>query len=194
MLKKGNEYNNTEFLLLKFNERDKMSFSTIYIQIFDELNHFAERLFYSTPIESEDLIQDIFINIWSNSKLTFLSIDHIKNYIYLCIKNKHKDFLKHQIRAENHHEQMKHLEDYQFSIMIETEAISILTMADNILPDECAKVLKLYIDGYDVKEIAEKLGKSQNTVYHQKNEAINILKKHTISKKITFILNFLAFI
>ncbi len=44
------------------------------------------------------------------------------------------------------------------------------------LPAACAKVLRFHIEGWDVKEIAQKLGKSQSTVYTQKQKAIDVLK------------------
>lgn len=34
-----------ESLLEKFNERDKSVFAQVYISVFDEINHFATRLF-----------------------------------------------------------------------------------------------------------------------------------------------------
>lgn len=187
MIRNREEYEDLETLILKFNKREKSAFSKLYVQIFDEVDHFAENLFYNTTIDSEDLIQDIFVAIWCNSKIQFLSLEHIRNYIYLGIKNRHKDYLRHKVTSNNYIEQIKNIEEYHSNQIIESETISLLSIAEDILPEECAKVLKLYIEGYEVKEISEKLGKSQFTVYHQRSEAVTVIKKHINLKKITFI-------
>lgn len=181
-------------LLLEFNERKDIAFSKIYVRIFDELHHFAHRLFFATSVDAEDLIQDIFVNVWSNRKMTFVSIEHVKNYIYSCIKNKHKDFLRHKLRKDKYEEVIKSIGDYHFSQMVENEMISLLNMAENVLTAECSKVLQLYVEGYDIKEIATKLGKSQNTVYHQRTEAITTLKKYLFKNNISYFLTFFKII
>lgn len=186
------KYDTEDNLLEKFNNRDKSAFSNVYVRLFDELNGFAKRLFYSTEIDSKDLVQDVFIDVWSNKRNQFVSVNHIKNYIYLAIKNKHTNFLKHRLCHDEYEKQVKEMEDYQFSSIIETETISLLSIADDLLPAQCSEVIKLFLSGYDAKEIAEKLGKSQFTVYHQRAEGIAILKKHVLSKKITLLLNLLT--
>lgn len=185
------KYENEDDLLRKFNNGDKSAFSNVYMQLFDELNGFAKRLFYATEIDSKDLIQDIFMNVWSNKHLKFISLDHIKNYIYLAIKNKHTNFVKHKLCHEEYEKQVKEMNDYQLNAVIETETISLLSLVDDLLPAQCSEVIKLFLSGYDAKEIAEKLGKSQYTIYHQRTEGIRILKRYTTSKKITLLLNFL---
>lgn len=174
----------------KFNNREKIAFSRVYIEIFNPLNYFAKRLFYETEIDSKDIVQDIFINIWG-SKYKFKDINHIKSYLYQSIKNKHKDYLKHNNIHNNFSQSAVKLEEYQFSQIIETEVYSILDLAQSVLTPSCAEVLKLYIEGYDIKDISEKLGKSEFTVYGQKRESINILKKHLSNKQLLILLKFL---
>lgn len=184
-------YDNEELLLLEFNERTDRAFSEVYVRVFDELNHFAERLFYTSGISSEDLIQDIFVSIWSHRKVHFDSIAHLKNYLYNSIKNKHKDFLKHKVCHENFESEVRCIDDYHYCQIIENEVITILSVADTILTTECAKVLRLYLEGYDVKEIATKLKKSHNTVYHQRVEAVSTLRDYFFKRKITFFFHLL---
>jgi DNA-directed RNA polymerase specialized sigma24 family protein len=46
-----------------------------------------------------------------------------------------------------------------------------------MLPAECAKIFRLHIEEWEVKEIADRLGKAPSTVYAQKQKAITILKR-----------------
>lgn len=190
MLKSENILIDQDALLLEFNKRHEEAFSEVYKVLFDVLYHFAQRLFYATGIDAEDLVQDIFVTIWSNPKMVFSSIDHIKNYVYISIKNKHKDFLKHKLRHDKYEDMILYVDDYHFSQMVENETISLLHIADSILPSECAKVLRLYLEGYDVKEIASELGKSHNTVYHQRTKAIAALKKYLLKNNIGYFFTF----
>lgn len=189
-----NKYSTNDSLLLGFNERKDAAFSDVYMMYFDELHRFAQRLFYSTGTDVEDLVQDIFVTVWSNPKITFISIDHVKNYIYTSIKNKHKDFLKHKLHKDKYEDVVKSIDDYHFSQMIENEVITLLTLAENVLTQECAKVLRLYLEGYDANEIASQLGKSQHTVYHQRLEAISTLKKYFTKNNISYFLTFFQII
>ena len=50
------------------------------------------------------------------------------------------------------------------------------------------KILKLYLEGWDIKDIAEKLGKSPSTIYTQRQEIIMILKKLMKRELFSFIL------
>ena len=183
----SDKYNN--LLVEKFNKRNNHAFSQVYIELFDELNYFSKCLFVNTEIDSEDVVQDIFINIW-DGKHKFENIVHIKNYIYQSIKNKHKDFLKHQTVHNNFSSDISKLEEYQFCQMVETEVYSILNIAQKVLKPINVEILRLYIEGYDINSISEKLGKSQFTIHHKKKESIDILKKHVSKNTFTFLLNF----
>lgn len=191
MIRRVNRYQDDELLLLEFNKRIDCAFTEVYVRVFDELNHFAGKIFYATGISSEDLIQDIFVSIWSQKKIKFDSVSHLKNYVYNSIKNKHKDFLKHKVCHDNFESEIRYVDDYYYSQIVETEVVTLLSVANDVLTSECAKVLRLYLEGYEIKEIAIKLKKSHNTVYHQRVEAISTLRDYFIKRKITFLINLL---
>lgn len=49
-----------------------------------------------------------------------------------------------------------------------------------LLPEECARVLGYYIDGYRPEEIARFLDKSSQTIYNMKQRAILLLSQRLI--------------
>lgn len=181
-----------DILLEKFNRRDSKAYSDVYLLFYDPLFLFTNRMYQGTEVDANDVIHDIFINIWERKDLKFNSFDHIKGYIYLSVRNKFKAYISHRKHVDKFATATAVDEEQSVSYMIESETISILNSAIGILPTECAKVLKLFIDGWEIKDIAEKLGKSQSTVYNQKNEAISILKKKFSSNKMFLIISLLS--
>lgn len=177
-------------LLNQFNRRDSVAFNEIYKLYYNELTNFAGRLFYNTEVSVEDVIQDVYMNIWENNARKFDSLSGIKAYIYVCLKNKLKNYIAHSKHVNEYNRKM--LQEDCFVIQVaESEILSIITHAINILPEECSKVFQLHMEGWDVQEIAQKLDKSESTVYKQRNRAIEILKKKMDKQLLLIILGLL---
>lgn len=183
--------NFTESLLEKFNKRDKLAFGEVYVIAFDEINSFACHLFYSTNVDVKDLIQDLFLAIWNNRSLKFTSIVHLKNYLYLCVKNRYKDYLRHDKYIDNYRKKVLSNDDYLLSYSIESSVLNTLNEAAEMLPERCAEVLKLYLEGWNINEIALKIGKSRSSVYDIRSETIELLKKTIKGKQFSILINFL---
>lgn len=176
----------TDTLATSFNKREDGAFAEVYLLMYKELNNYANRLFIHTEIDTQDLVQDVFLTLWTSKKLSFINISHIKNYLYLSIRNKYRNYLKHKVKSKHYADHLSTIEDYHFSNMVESEVVSLIATAENILPPECAKTFKLFMEGYEVKEISDKLNKSMYTIYHQKTEAVKALKKYLGSRKLYF--------
>lgn len=186
-----NPNNSTDSLLEKFNRRDKFAFGDVYMIVFDEINNFACRLFYSTNVDVRDLIQDVFLTLWSKHSLTFISMVHLKNYLYLAVKNKFRDHIKHSKYVTDYQNKALNNDDYLLSCSIESSILNTLNEAVEVLPARCAEVFKLYLDGWNIDEIASKIGKSRSLTYDLRTEAIGILKKKLKNSQFLIIINFL---
>lgn len=180
-----------ESLLEKFNKREPSAFGDVYIIVFDEINNFACHLFYATNVDVRDLIQDLFLTIWSKHSLTFISIVHLKNYLYLAVKNKFRDHLKHNRHVSDYQSKVLSDEDYLLSCSIESSVLNTLNEAVEALPERCAEVFRLYLDGWNSNEIVLKTGKSRTMVYDLRTEAIEILKKNLKNTQFLTLTNFL---
>lgn len=160
-------------LLKRFNSRDSVAFGEVYILLYDELFYFTSRLYNETEITADDVIHDTFVHIWEHSTQKFEGLENLKAYIFTSIRNRFHNYTIHQKIVEKFQ-----YENHDFiSDVVESETLSIINQAIGLLPQECAKVFKLHIDGWQVKDIAKELGKSESTVYAQKQEAISTLKK-----------------
>lgn len=167
----------TEELIRRFNKREESAFENIYGLLYQDLLYFSVKLFYNSTLIPQDVLQDLFMKLWVGKHISFNSMEHIKAYMYTSIRNSYREYHSHQKVMGKYEQSIQNEEDRFTSYIIETEVISELSHLSEIFPEECAKVLKLYLEGWDIKDIAEKLGKSPSTIYTQRQEIIVILKK-----------------
>jgi RNA polymerase sigma-70 factor (ECF subfamily) len=189
MKQKGNITPDIEPLILKqFNDRESRGFGEVYLYFHDELHYFANKLFQDGNLTPDDVIQDIFVHIWEKRETCFDSLNSIKSYLYVAIRNHYLKHLEHLKRVDEYREQMLLAEDQFVSLIAENEILSVLSTSVEFLPEECAKVFKLCLEGWEIKEIAAQLGKSESTVYKQRNEAIVTLRKKLTKDQLFFLL------
>ena len=126
--------------------------------------------------ESEDITQEVFIELW-NQRAKFESIDQIKAFLYLSIKNKCLNYIKHQVVKEKYNqtiilEHEQHFEDY----VVEADVIHHLHNAINNFPEQRKLIIQLSLQGLANNEIAEKMQISINTVKLHKKIAYKELR------------------
>lgn len=82
-------------LLNRFNRRETEAFGEVYSLYYKELYLYSIRVYSGLGEDAKDVIQDVFLNIWTNKKLQFAVLADIKKYIYTSIKNKKISLLRH---------------------------------------------------------------------------------------------------
>lgn len=180
--------NKTQILLDKFNNRDRRAFSEVYLLLYDELYYFASNLYRGTEISAGDVIQDIFVKLWETRKQKFVGMINVKAYLFVGIRNSFTTYINHQKHIDKYRGFVELNDDYFISQMAETEIFSYIDEAINLLPDECGKVLMCYLEGLNVKETAVRLKKTESTIYTQRKDAIDILKKKFPTDKMFIIM------
>lgn len=172
-----NNKNIEESLLLKqFNDRECVAMGEVYFLYYEELNRFAAKLFKNTELSSSDVIHDIFIHVWQNSKVKFESLVDIKSYIYACIRNNFRNYLIRRQRVDKYIDELTLDDDYFVVGVAENEIYSVVNHVLDIIPEDCIEVISMLIDGWSMREISEVLGKPKRTVYNKRDEAIKIIK------------------
>lgn len=172
----------------RFNRRDIEAFGLIYLHLYDQLHYFTTSLCRGSDLVADDVIQDIFVRMWMSSSTKFSSVEQIKAYILTSTRN---HLYNHFVRkkTEELYRQSVFTDDDRFVVEITESGIwSWVNQAIEILPEECAKVLRYHLEGWQVKEIADKMGVSERTVRNRKNEAIDKLRSHFGDKIVTAIL------
>lgn len=175
-------------LLTKFNNRDSSAFSSVYSLYYEDFHYYASYLYDGTSVESEDIIHDIFLELWQNKHVKFDQLIKIKGYIFIAIKNGFKNYKNHTKYEHKYAESFEVDANFELDVL-EYEVYSMVDKALEILPSECAKVFKLYIDGYKPEEIAQMLDKKIQTVYNTKQEAISILRRKFPKDKLLLLLS-----
>lgn len=171
------EINNTNLLLKKFNNRDSIAFGKVYSLFYDELFYFSAKLYLDSEISPNDIIQDIFVNLWEQKKQKFNGLINIKAYLFISIKNSFKNYLRHKIQVDKFKNYTLLDSDNFIVQVVETEIFSFISNSLKLLPEEIKIVFTNYLEGLETKEIALKLGKAESTIYSQRKSAIKILQK-----------------
>ena len=137
----------------------------IFTSWYSSLCYFAFR-YVQDDETARDIVQEVFVRLMEKRQ-AFQSEQHLKNFLYLTIKN---DCLNHL---------RNRLSDEFECRMIETEIFSRLRKAIEKLPRECRKVFELcYFEGMNNEKAAQTLRISIETVKAQKKRGKQILRKN----------------
>ena len=166
-------------LLDREKNRDKIC-TRVFEKYYRELAFFASRVLKDMEA-AEDVVQDVFVMLFEKGIP-----------VYFIVRNRCLDYIKHLKIVEKHQQENVGTEVSQESILasiIETETLSILKREIELLPAECAKVMRLSLFGYNSTEIARQLGIEPSTVRAQKQRGISLLK-NTLPSRIFLLVVF----
>lgn len=149
--------------------------------------HYRSLCFYASKYvedmeDAKDIVQNVFVDIWNRPK-TFATPMNLKAYLYTTVYNSCMNHLKTRDIHERHHEDIREMsseiEEHNYvTDRIESEVMWELLSAIDSLPEKCRKVFKLsYMEGLDIKEVAEKLDISPHTVKSQRARAKQLLQE-----------------
>jgi RNA polymerase sigma-70 factor (family 1) len=159
------------------NAGDRQAFRAVFDLYYTALCAFSYKYVQSQQ-EIEDLIQDVFVAFWEHKK-DFVDIDGVRAFLYTSARNRCLNHLKHLSVKKKHESSLIYeLESQQFFTqrVIEEEVFNQLYSEIRLLPEGSQQIMLLAIKGLKNKEIAEKLGVSENTVKTQKKIAYAKIK------------------
>jgi len=154
-------------------------FKSLFDALYPSLCLFANK-YLKDAETSKDIVQEVFIKVWEQ-KIPYPNFYAIKSFLYKSVKNRCLDFLK-----SKYHRSVSQSPDIDFDQM-STEAFfltqlviidtySQLETAIEQLPKNCERIIRLSLKAYTVKEIAEEMAISKNTVKSQKRIAYEKLR------------------
>ncbi|SFB92538.1 RNA polymerase sigma-70 factor, ECF subfamily [Algibacter lectus] len=157
-------------------------FKSLFETLYPSLCLFANK-YLNDMDTSKDVVQEVFIKIWERDT-PYPNFYAIKSLLYTSVKNRCLDYLK-----SKYHRSMVQSSDLDFDHMVsDTFFYTQLTLTDTYaqletaikqLPKKSEAVIRLTLNAYTNKEIAEELSISKNTVKSQKRIAYKKLR-HTI--------------
>lgn len=174
-------------LVKRIRDDDRKAFNELYKQLYFPARSYA-RLFVNES-EVEDLIQDVFVNLWIHRKTLDESLS-IQAYLMRSIHNTALNKLKHQgTQAKFNHTHRQEIEEigYRFYNPDTNDTLKKLYNQDlrrelnkaiKALPPKCRKAFTLnFVNKMTAKEISQKLGVSQSTIENHIHNALKALRK-----------------
>jgi RNA polymerase sigma-70 factor (family 1) len=167
-------------LFLSFPNQDPAVFGQLFDRYNKSLYYFAQNL-VQNPEEAEDIVQDTFKKLWE-SRTSFTGPDHLEGFLFLVTRNAALNYLRNRKNRKSSHKAFPFfpIDDNNALDAMEDEARLLGRIAQEVerLSTERKAVFKLYFyEQMTTSEIAAKLGRSEQTVLNQKNDALKQLRK-----------------
>lgn len=128
--------------------------------------------------EAEDIVQEVFVELWKQHA-KFESLNQVKAFLYLSIKNRSLNVIKHNFVKEEYlqkaHKDEASTDD---GYILEAEIIQNLYKAINNLPEQQKNVILLSLQELKNDEIAQAMQLSVNTVKLYKKLAYQQLREN----------------
>lgn len=162
--------------LLKLNE--DAAFEEVFIRYEPLLLNFVYKKINDREA-AKDILQDVFVQLWNYR--TGLNVVSLASYLFTMAVNKIRDGYKHQVIHEAHIVKLQHLIEEETDgtdhLIREKDIARLIKMEIAALPDKMREVFLLRKDAFmSNKEIAEKLGISEQTVETHMKRALKTLK------------------
>ncbi|WP_099294025.1 RNA polymerase sigma factor [Butyricimonas sp. Marseille-P3923] len=133
---------------------------------------------------ARDIAQDVIVKFWENRK-QYKTLDSVENFLFIMTRNESLNYIRSVKRENDRYKQIYTGEQDDSDILdkiIEEEANQILIHAIRQLPPQSERIIHLTLAGNNVKEIAELIGVSINTVRTLKYGAIRKLREYFIAR------------
>jgi RNA polymerase sigma-70 factor (ECF subfamily) len=175
LLKQGNEQALKEI----FTRYNKLLYSYAYKKLEDQE-------------EAKDLVQDLFIRLWSNRE-SFLLKTSLPSYLFRAVRNRALDIFAHKKIKSDYVASFQAFIDLPQSttdyLVREKDISALIDREIQSLPPKMREIFILSRkENYSHKEIAKKIGISEETVTKQIKRALKILR---LRLKLVLIIAFL---
>lgn len=168
-------------LLLDISRGDSVAYDRLYMQYSAMVRRFVFKLTGSES-ESEDITHDVFLNIWIN-RSKVIDIRSVKSYLFRSTTNAVYDLMRKKNSETKYRKAVDFLCEDEIDSSIDARDLEVLiNIAIEKMPKERKTIfLMSRHENLSYKEIASKLGISQDTVkYHITNALAEIRKIITI--------------
>lgn len=165
----------------KISLHDKNFFDEVFSSLYTPLVFFANGILKDSPINSEDIVQDVFTSLLLKKK-SFDNLTSLKSYLYISVKNSCFNQLKsnkvRELYAENEKATSSEATESVLEQILKEEVHFEIMTALKVLPKRCRQVFELSLNGLKNPEIASEMNISIDTVKSQKKKGKNLLKNH----------------
>jgi RNA polymerase sigma-70 factor (ECF subfamily) len=159
---------------------DEHAYELFFHKSYLRLCQFANK-FLNNPVESKEVVQDVFINLWENRELIDPE-ESLLSYLFKIVQNKCINKLHHK-KVETKYAEVYKLVYADHRSISPADSLLALELSEHInkvvagLPPQCRKIFELSrYDGQRYSEIATTMNVSVKTVEAQISKALKILR------------------
>jgi RNA polymerase sigma-70 factor (family 1) len=167
-------------LIQLLKESDHSAYTEIYLRYFYLLfTHAYKKL--RDEEQAKDIIQDLFATLWFKREFD-LKTDNVARYLFAAVRNRIFDLFAHEQVKSKHSDSLKnflnrHLTVPTDHLIRERELNSYIEKAIQALPPKMKQIFELSRkQNLSHKEIAAKLGTSENNISTQITTALRVLR------------------
>ena len=172
--------NEEQLLLDRLGQGDIDALDTLYVRYAPRVYDFSLR-FLKNETEAEDVMQDIFLQVWENRSLMGQVLS-IRAYLFRMTRNAIFNRFK---RSKMHLQYIRHSETRETELSVDPggritteDLLEMIELAIENLPEQCRRVFKMSrYEHMSYNEIAENLGISPHTVQFHISVALTRLRK-----------------
>jgi len=172
-------FNSDQNLIRRLRKGDKIAFELIYNKFKEKLYYFTLRYIH-TAIDSEEIIQNVFVSLWENRDA--LKEGHsLSSYLYKITINQIYNHLKHRAVRQKYFEQISRMEtqeaDDSQQHIYHMDLQGVIGKLMESMPEKQQFIFRLSRqDGLSNNEIAQRLGLSVRSVENQIYRAVKFIK------------------
>lgn len=160
---------------------DELAFELLFRKYYVQLCSFANK-FTSNTAESEEIVQEVFLNIWKKRDQLKLK-QEIRPYLFKSVQNMCFNIIQHRKVIDQYHAvinivyQNREEEFNTYELVLYHELQTSVDKAISSLPTQCRRIFQMSRkDGLKYTEIAERMNISVKTVETQMSRALAKLK------------------
>lgn len=161
--------------LRQFCQGEEEAYRLFFEEYYQILSVFAFK-YVKNKESAEDIVNDIILELYSR-KLQFANLIALKSYLFLSIKNKALNYLRHHQAAERYLNNSTEEESFFLNNIIQEEVYYLLQKAIRELSDPVRQIYELSLRERSNEEIARELGLTVDSVKAYKKRGKQILKE-----------------
>lgn len=168
-----------ERFIVDLNKKRETAWQQLYEEFYPALCAYVAKLTRGNA-GVEDIVQECMIGLWDSS-LRFPNVRALAVWLYKAAYNKALNLIRDRDNARrllgNYTSEIAYTEEMAVDLAIEECVIAKLRLVFSELSDQQRQVMNLSLEGLKVREIAQILQVSENTVKMQKKRAYATIRE-----------------